>query len=217
MFRTRVAPFSGLLAAAFVALTTGCTTGPFPTTVDDRAVAPTPAPIQTPEAVEDAGPAFGTPQEALEAFLEFYFDGYGSGLPDVDERRALGALLTPDFLQALDAAASADRCARAASQGREPPLVQGDVFSSLFEKATSVVSVEELGSADDAATYALHFEHRPGESARPDARWNDEVKLRRVAGGWRIDDFERGGDWQFMTQGSVKAMLRGIAGLCPSR
>jgi hypothetical protein len=39
----------------------------------------------------------------------------------------------------------------------------------------------------------------------------------RVGDAWLIDDFIHRGDWQFMSKGSVKAMLIDTAQLCVER
>lgn len=213
--RFRIRSRLPVAVAAALALAAACAGGPVAAPPD---AGPGTAPSAPEEPVDARPPTPGhaTPEDALDAFLEFYFDTYESGLPAGGARKALDGIFTADFLRALDAAAAADRCSREASRDREPPLVQGDVFSSLFEKATAVTSVEDLAPTDDSATFVLHFEHRAGEAAQPELDWSDEVTLRRMEDGWRIDDYERGGEGQFMTRGSVKAMLRGVATLCPA-
>jgi hypothetical protein len=83
-------------------------------------------------------PRTAAPRATVDRFLDFYFHEYGSGLPDAAQRATLRPLLTDGLNQAFERAAAAERCAKERSRGQEPPLVQGDVFSSLFEKATAV-------------------------------------------------------------------------------
>lgn len=162
-----------------------------------------------------AAPPADAPRATVDRFLEFYFHDYGSGLPDGAERAALRPLLTESFTDALDRAAAAQRCANERALGQEPPLVQGDIFSSLFEKATAVVSMEPGAAGPRGQTYRINFEWREPGAKLATTTWSDELILQFVDGQWLIDDFVHGGDWQFMTRGSVKEMLLGVAATCP--
>jgi hypothetical protein len=185
-------PTGRLLASAFalVAVTllaTGCQTQP---------VAP------------DASKA------ALDGFLDFYFHGYRTALPDATERATLAPKASAAFNAALEAAANAERCAHARHQGTEPPLIQGDLFSSLFEKATGVQSVTVARADADRVDYGVRFEYRLPGAAQPDTQWQDTVRLVRSGDAWLLDDVIHGGDWAFSTKGSVKAQLLAVAELC---
>lgn len=154
------------------------------------------------------------PRVTVDRFLDFYFDEYGSGIPDTQQRDTLRPLLTADLNEALDRAAAAERCAKAQSQGQEPPLVQGDIFSSLFEKATAVTDIDQATANGQQQTYRLHFEWREPGAVAPATVWTDELILQAVDGRWLIDDFVHGGEWQFSVKGSMKAMLLRVAALC---
>jgi hypothetical protein len=158
-----------------------------------------------------------SPRDALDRFLQFYLHGYGSGLPNATERATLAPLITPQFSAALEDAARAERCAYARHQGTEPPLIQGDVFSSLFEKANGVRGIDEIANDGAIADYMLDFEYRTRGDPGQASTWQDGVRLVRVGDAWLIDDFIHRGDWQFMSQGSVKAMLISTAQLCVER
>lgn len=172
-------------------------------------------PMQPVGAVEaTATPDPASARATVDRFLEFYFSRYGSGLPNDAERAALSPLVTPAFGEALDAAARAERCHRARTGGSEPPLVQGDIFTSLFEKATRATGVVELADDGRTALFGIALEAREPGAAEAAVAWRDRVVLARVDGRWLIDDFIHDGDWQFTTRGSVKAMLEGVAKLC---
>jgi hypothetical protein len=163
-----------------------------------------------------SNPQRPAPRATVDSFLEFYFQEYGSGLPDGAERATLRPMLTEEFAEALDRAAAAQRCASERALGQEPPLVQGDIFSSLFEKATAVVRIAQGTAAPSRVTYRLDFEWREPDAQHAASTWSDEVVLELVDGRWLIDDFIHGGDWQFTTRGSVKQILLGVAALCPA-
>jgi hypothetical protein len=129
----------------------------------------------------------------------------------------LSPMVTREFSAALEAAARAERCAHRKHQGTEPPLVQGDLFSSLFEQASGVLGINEVSNDGKAAEYTLDFEYRtPGDPGQV-SKWHDGVQLVLIDGAWLIDDFIHRGDWQFTSQGSVKSMLTATAGLCAER
>jgi hypothetical protein len=168
-----------------------------------------------PRTANAAGPA--SPRDALDRFLQFYLHGYGSGVPNATERTALAPLLTPQFSAALESAAQAEQCAYARHQGTEPPLIQGDVFSSLFEKANGVLGINEVANDGMIAEYTLDLEYRTPGNPGQASKWQDGARLVRLGDAWLIDDFIHRGEWQFTSQGSVKAMLTGIAQPCIER
>jgi hypothetical protein len=157
------------------------------------------------------------PRAALDAFLEYYFHTYRTGLPDAAERAALAPKASPAFNAALEQAAAAERCAQARHKGTEPPLIQGDLFSSLFEKATAVaffaVAREEPAQID----YTVAFEYRTPGAERPEVQWQDTVRLVRIDDAWLVDDVIHGGNWDFSAKGSVKTQLLAVAALCTAR
>jgi hypothetical protein len=154
---------------------------------------------------------------ALDSFLDYYFHAYGSGLPNDAERAALAPRASPAFNAALEQAAAAERCAQAQHKGTEPPLIQGDLFSSLFEKATGVQAVGVAREEAEQVDYAVAFEHRTPDAARPEVQWQDTVRLVRIGDAWLVDDVIHGGNWDFTAKGSVKAQLLAVAALCPAR
>lgn len=76
--------------------------------------------------------------------------------------------------------------------------------------------IEQGTASPPRLTYRLDFEYREPGASQAASTWSDEVILQLVDGRWLIDDFVHGGDWQFTTRGSVKAMLLGVAAICPA-
>lgn len=191
-----------LACTALAVLLTACHTG---------APRETPA-TERPAASGQAGTH--TARATVDRFLQVYFTGYGSGLPTAAERATFEPLLTTAFLDALAAASAAEDCMKARHGGTEPPMVQGDLFSSLFEKATGVVGIEAVASEPRQASLDVHFEWREPEGRSPPVDWRDRFVLENVAGEWRIDDVIHGGQWQFTNPGSVRALLQRVAAQC---
>lgn len=157
------------------------------------------------------------PRAALDAFLDYYFHTYRTGLPDAAERATLASKASPAFNAALARAAAAERCAQARHQGTEPPLIQGDLFSSLFEKATAVASVAVAREEPSQIDYAITFEYRTPVAVSPEVQWQDTVRLVRSGNAWLVDDVIHGGNWDFSAKGSVKTQLLAVAALCSAR
>ena len=88
-----------------------------------------------------------------------------------------------------------------------PPLIEGDLFSSLFEGATAV----SVGScaADSGATRGRCVANLvyadPG--SKP-TNWNDTVLLVRTPDGWKVDDIVYGGGWAFGNKGRLTDTLK---------
>ncbi|MBB5623010.1 PBP1b-binding outer membrane lipoprotein LpoB [Pedobacter cryoconitis] len=76
---------------------------------------------------------------------------------------------------------------KAAKSTDKPAMIEGDIFTSLYESYTSfkIVRVKTDG---DLATVRVEFtNHREG-----DIVWTDEVQLIRQNGNWKIDDVRYG-------------------------
>lgn len=158
--------------------------------------------------------AASTPRARIDGFLQLYLHDYGSALPDDAVRARLAPMLTPAFNAALAGAAEAERCAFARHQGAEPPLIQGDVFSSLFEKANAVRGMRESANDGSRATWALDFAYEDPASGAAPFNWQDDVLLVRVGNDWLIDDFVHRGEWEFSSRGSVRTGLEAVARAC---
>src|SRR5690606_9828437 len=89
-----------------------------------------------------AGPAFAQvpdPAAAANAFYAVYGAQHaqtGGGIPDATGRLRYSAVLSPRLNKLLADAAAAQRRLRARMRKVVPPMLEGDIFSSLFEGAT---------------------------------------------------------------------------------
>ncbi|HEX2929158.1 MAG TPA: DUF3828 domain-containing protein, partial [Candidatus Binatia bacterium] len=91
--------------------------------------------------------------------------------------------------------------------GKVPPLVESDLFTSLFEGATGfkIVSCE---ARQNAGSCMIEFVRQ--EPNQKPLRWQDRVYLLREPRAWVIDDVEYLGDWQFMHKGRLKTVLKRV-------
>jgi hypothetical protein len=147
-------------------------------------------------------------QRATTAFYRVYLEVRPSGVPHAKAREKFAPLISHTLAQLLERADAAERHYANVTKKQAPPLVEGDLFTSLFEGAQAF-SVQTCTRS--AAATVCTVELRYGGAARkPATRWSDKAHLVRNAGRWVVDDIEFGGDWQFMHKGRLKELLRKV-------
>jgi hypothetical protein len=129
-----------------------------------------------------------------------------SGIPDAAGRAKLAPYLSPALNKMLADGAAAE--ARFAAKFKNsPPLIEGDLFSSMFEGATAW----KLGacSANGAAARCpVAFTH--AEAGHPPVTWTDTLLLSNTGAGWRVDDIAYGAGFQFGNTGKLTDTLRTV-------
>lgn len=126
-----------------------------------------------------------------------------SGLPDEGEMKAYRAFLCPALSGLMDVARTRQQEYVAAHPDDKPPLVEGDLFSSLFE-GPDAVSAAGTNVEGDGARVTLAMRAGDGDQA---PRWKDELLLDRHEGIWCIADVQYRGDWPFANKGRLTETL----------
>ncbi len=94
-----------------------------------------------------------------------------------------------------------------------PPLLEGDLFTSLFEGATAW-KVGACGG--DAATgrcaVALRYD---AAGLKKPVTWTDTFYLVAVPGGWRVDDIGYGAGFAFGNTGRLSDTLKSVLAMAP--
>jgi hypothetical protein len=126
-----------------------------------------------------------------------------TGLPDENEMKAYRAFLCPPLAATMDAARIRQRAYIDENPDEKPPLVEGDLFSSLFE-GVDVATAAGTEVTGDKATVTMSMRFGEGDSA---VRWKDAVLLAREQGSWCIADVEYRGDWPFANKGKLSQTL----------
>lgn len=142
-----------------------------------------------------------------EAFCAVYPDLRGGGLPAPAGRHALEPLITLGLDGALTAARHLHDAAIRQAPGDKPPFADGDLFSSLFEGATSC-RVGAVTLARNTASVELRYAHEAGTLM---TSWTDRLSILRGNDGWRIDDVVYDGRWDFANTGSLRGMIESAA------
>ncbi|MGV8998172.1 MAG: hypothetical protein ACOH12_14620 [Parvibaculaceae bacterium] len=157
-------------------------------------------------------PAFAgsdTPSGAARSFYNLYIKEKPRGVPDEAMREKFAPLISSALEVALADANMAEQAHFDATKNEEPPLFEGDVFSSLFEGATSY----KLGSCaieSDKAYCDIELTYAEAAGDKP-TTWVDKLVLVKRAGGWKIDDIAFGATWDFGQHGHLRATLADIA------
>jgi hypothetical protein len=159
--------------------------------------------IATPAAADEGGDM----RAAATGFYGVYSTFHPSdGIPGANDRAKYHPYLSPALeTQLADADAAAQRYAKANKDS--PPLVEGDLFSSLFEGATSVsIGACEVSGATGHCAANLVY----AETGSKPTNWTDTVLLVKTPAGWRVDDIEYGGSWAFGNKGRLTGTLKQV-------
>jgi hypothetical protein len=144
--------------------------------------------------------------KAVNAFYNTYLTVKPLGVPAEKELTKFKPYLSASLMKLLNESAQAEEKYRRVTKGEVPPLVEGDLFTSLFEGATSfkVLSCE-------AATGSCLVELSYVEAVNgPPTKWKDKAYLVKDSRGWLITDIEYLGEWQFMHKGRLQELLKQV-------
>ena len=148
------------------------------------------------------------PRGVVTAFYELYLKVHPLGVPSEKDLAKLKPYLSKPLQLALRNALAAEQRYAKKNRGAVPPLVESDIFTSLFEGASGfkVIACEAQAKA---ATCNVRFSRTNADGKVP-TQWQDRLHMVRESPGWAIDDVEYLGDWQFMHKGRLKALLQQV-------
>jgi hypothetical protein len=155
----------------------------------------------------------GDPATAVNAFYTVYASqqGQGGGIPDATERVRYTPVLSPRLNKQLAAAANAQARLTAKVRNAVPPMLEGDIFSSLFEGATgwkagACQADAKIARCPVALTYSPA--PSPNNRAPKPASWHDTVVLVNTPQGWKVDDVVYDAGFAFGNTGRLSSMLQ---------
>ncbi len=146
-----------------------------------------------------------TPGAAAATFYRIYLQVRPSGAGDATTRKRFAPVMTSRLMGQLAQAGAAEADYAKKTKGESPPLMEGDVFTSLFEGAGRfhVAGCQTVRTRSRCRTDLVNSS--PGQ--RP-TRWRDTLVLQLTATGWRVDDVIYGGTWAFGPKGSLSLTLK---------
>ncbi len=156
-----------------------------------------------------AAPALAQDMGGLERAANGFYATYAGlphqgGIPDAAARARYAPLLSPRLNQLIAAAAAAQSRFQKANRN-SPPLIEGDLFSSLFEGFTSYRLGPCSGDAKQGqCSVNLTYQDK---SAKP-VTWTDQVLLVNTAQGWKVDDIAYKAGFAFGNTGLLSDTLK---------
>ena len=143
-------------------------------------------------------------EHTASAFYRIYLTTRPTGIPNAAIRTKFSPAISHTLAQLLERADSAERHYAKVTRRLVPPLVQGDIFTSLFEGAENF-TVRDCKRTEAVTVCGVELRYGSGGNS---AQWVDKIHLVRSRGRWVVDDIEYGGDWGFMHKGRLKDVLR---------
>jgi len=131
------------------------------------------------------------------------------GIPSAADRAKYAPFLSPALETLLSEAEAAETRFSKANKD-SPPLLEGDLFTSMFEGATSV-AVGTCSGDGVRGRCSVKLEY--DDPTEKSTIWNDTVFLVNTPTGWRVDDIAYGGSWAFGNKGRLTELLKQTAGL----
>ena len=171
-----------------------------------------------------AAPACAQPADSPAAAVEAFYAVYGplhvkgGGIPDATERVRYTPVLSPRLNKQLAQAAAAQARLTAKVKNAVPPMLEGDIFSSLFEGANvwKVGACQVTGNAASCPV-ALSYDMppAPGEKPQKPTHWKDTVLLVQTPQGWKVDDVIYDAGFPFGNTGRLSGMLAMVVAANP--
>jgi hypothetical protein len=160
------------------------------------------------------------PAAAVNAFYRVYNSqpAQGGGIPDATSRLRYSPVLSPRLNKQLTDAAAAQARLTAKVKNAVPPMLEGDIFSSLFEGATAweVGACQATGKTARclvALTYSPPS--TPNAKTPKPANWNDMVVLVNTPQGWKVDDVIYDAGFAFGNTGRLSGILQMVVAANP--
>ena len=144
-----------------------------------------------------------TPADVVTQFYTMRDAVGGRGAPSPKELAALRPFITDSLARGLSIADSLRRADMARAPDEKARFVDGDLFSSLFEGATTYRVMPAL--ANRPLLVPVEFTN---DRLRPVVRWTDTVVVVRIEGRWLVQDLRYGGSWDFGNKGMLLQQLR---------
>jgi hypothetical protein len=160
------------------------------------------------------------PAAALNAFYAVYASqqAHGGGIPDATGRVRYAPVLSPRLNKQLTAAAAAQARLNAKVKNAVPPMLEGDVFSSLFEGATDwKAGACQITTKAARCPVALTYTPPPSQNAKAakPANWSDTILLVETPQGWKVDDVIYDAGFAFGNTGRLSGMLQMVIASTP--
>lgn len=154
--------------------------------------------------------AASDPIAAVNAFYDVYNAQHaqGLGIPDATVRLRLQPVLSARLNKQLAEAAAAQGRLTTKVRNAVPPVLEGDIFTALFEGATAwkVGMCQNDGKTAHCRVALRYIPPAASTKAKP-ANWSDTVVLVNTPQGWKVDDVVYDPSLTFGNTGRLSDML----------
>jgi len=156
-----------------------------------------------------ASPVWAADDSAMKVAAEGFYATYAAiphdGVPDDAAVAKLRPHLAPGLVLLIEQASAAQDRFEQMTKNREPPLIEGDIYTSLFEGASSYSIGACSGDANNGrCAVSLVYSNPP---AAP-VTWTDTLYLTNTSQGWKVSDVGYGGTWPFGNKGKLSQTLQ---------
>lgn len=166
-----------------------------------------------------AARAADDPVTAANEFYAVYTDQHvQGGIPDATGRLRYSPVLSPRLNKQLMDAAAAQARLTAKVKNAVPPMLEGDIFSSLFEGATAwKVGTCQGDTKSTHCSVRLSYTPPPAQNAKAPkpASWTDTIFLVHTTQGWKVDDLAYDAAFPFGNTGRLSEMLQMVIAANP--
>ena len=158
-----------------------------------------------PARADDAGDMAKAAAGFYAAYATFH---PSDGIPDAKGRAKYAPFVSPSLEKLLADGERAEE-AFAKANKNSPPLLEGDLFTSNFEGATSH-RIDACDAALKTCKVDLTYDDRSQNPNDKPVTWTDTVHMVTVQGGWRVDDIGYGATWAFGNKGRMRDTLASV-------
>lgn len=153
-----------------------------------------------------------TPEAASKAFYQVYARARVMDIPNAKEQRVWKPVLSDALFDLIVLGDRAEqRWADKNKKEPAPPLYEGDLFTSMVEGSAKFDGAACQTAGDTAVcTASLHIIDKNKAGKRETFRWRDKLDLIHTDAGWRVDDLEYGGTWDFGPKGRLTDILKDV-------
>lgn len=130
-----------------------------------------------------------------------------AGLPSTEQLRRLSPLITPELKSIFERADAIQKQLMRKHPDDKPMWIEGDLFSSMFEGATSW-EIEKVIVAPTIDPLVKLKQHHVEPNQKP-VTWSDTLIFKQHGERWLLDDIRMGGNWEFKSGHSLRSMLPG--------
>ena len=158
---------------------------------------------------EEAPQPSESPESLVKEFYSACLEARPSGLPTEAEMKILSPFFSPELTELFVKARKYQADYIKGHPDDKPPLIEGDLFSSLFEGPTAF----EVGPAekmDQRYRVYVRFSRADPKDLKDVFRWKDAVIVKRQGSGFVIEDFEFLGDWPFKNGDRLSDILKNL-------